>query len=189
MALKALIHCTHFLAHHRIPHTTNFDELVDLIISCGAEDLKRFLERAGKNANYTSKIAVVEFVEAVGLWAEECLLKRLHKASNFSVMADECTDVTNIEELSIFCRWVEDGQPIEHFLETIYSALIEFMKDKNIQISKLVGMGFDGAATFSGKHNCVQSLLKKNSPHAVSYTAIATCFNLPAFKQLMPLVG
>ena len=41
------------------------------------------------------------------------------------------------------------------------------MKDKNKQISKLVGIGFDGAATFSGKHNGVQSLLKKNSPHAV----------------------
>ena len=177
MAIKALIHCTHFLARRHIPHTTNFDKLVDIIVSCGAEDLKRFLGRAGKNATYTSKIAVVEFVEAVGLWAEECLLKHLHQASNFSIMADECTDVTTIEELSIFSRWVEDGQPVEHFLEivplkatnakTIYSALIEFMKDKNIQISKLVGMGFDGAATFSGKHNGVQSLLKKNSPHAL----------------------
>ena len=66
MAIKALIRCTHFLVRRHIPHTTNFDELVDLIISCGAEDLKGFLERAGKNANYTFKIAVVEFVEAVG---------------------------------------------------------------------------------------------------------------------------
>ncbi len=67
-------------------------------------------------------------------------------------MADECTDVTTTEELSIFFRWVNmDGQPVEHFLDivplkatdakTIYSALVEFMKDKNIQISKLVGMG------------------------------------------------
>ena len=48
MAIKALIHCTHFLARRHIPHTTNFDELADLIISCGAEDLKRFLERAEK---------------------------------------------------------------------------------------------------------------------------------------------
>jgi len=29
MAIKALIRCTHFLARHHIPHTTNFDELVD----------------------------------------------------------------------------------------------------------------------------------------------------------------
>ncbi len=39
MVIKALIHCTHFLARRHIPHTTNFDELIDLIISCGAEDL------------------------------------------------------------------------------------------------------------------------------------------------------
>ena len=50
---------------------TKFDLLVDLIMSCGAEKLKKFLERTGKNAIYLSKIAVVEFIEAVDLWAEE----------------------------------------------------------------------------------------------------------------------
>lgn len=49
--------------------------------------------------------------------------------------------------------------------KTIYSAIVEFMKDKQIQTSSLIGMGFDGAATFSGKHNGVQSLLKKISPY------------------------
>ena len=92
-------------------------------------------------------------------------------------MADECTDITTIEELSIFCRRVEDGVPVEHFFGivpikkadamTIHSTLIKFLNEKEIQPSKLVGMGFDGAATFSGKHNGVQSLLKKNSPHAL----------------------
>ncbi len=75
----------------------------------------------------------------------------------FSLMADECTDITTIEELSVFCRWVE-----EHFIEivslkkadakTIYETLVECLKKKNIQISRLIGMGFDGAATFCGKH-------------------------------------
>ena len=97
-------------------------------------------------------------IEAVGLLAEECLLKRLHQASNLSIMVDECTDVTTIEELSIFYRWIEDGQSVEHFLEivpfkatdakTIYSAFNEVMKDKNMHISKFVFMGFDGAGTF-----------------------------------------
>ena len=115
LAIIALIRCTHFLVRHHIAHTTNFDELVDLVVSCGAEDLRRFLEKAGKNASYTSKVAVVEFVEAIGVWAEESLLKCLRQASNFSIMADECTDVTTIEELSIFFCWVEDGIPLEHF--------------------------------------------------------------------------
>ena len=33
---------------------------------------------------------------------------------------------------------------------TIYSTLVDYLKQNNIQLSKLVGMGFDGAATFSG---------------------------------------
>ena len=58
-------------------------------------------------------------------------------------MADECNDLTTIEEPSIFYRWVEERQLVEHFIELvplaatdakiIYSTLIEFMKDKNIQ--------------------------------------------------------
>ena len=60
MAIKALIH---FLALRHIPHTSTFDQLVDLIVSCGAEDLRKFLERTGKNASYMSKIAVIEFIE------------------------------------------------------------------------------------------------------------------------------
>ena len=46
---------------------------------------------------------------------DEFQLKLLHKAPFFSLMADECTDITTIEELSVFCRWVEDGELVEHF--------------------------------------------------------------------------
>ena len=90
-------HCTY----------TNFDKLVQLVVSCGGETLQTFLDRAGGNATYTSKMAVVEFVNALGTWVEEYLLKRLHNAPFLSIMADECTDVTTIEELIICCHWVE----------------------------------------------------------------------------------
>ena len=66
--IKALLRCTHFLTLHHIPHTTNFNELVDLIVSCGGQHLQVFLESAGKNAVYTSKYSVVQFVEALGQW-------------------------------------------------------------------------------------------------------------------------
>ena len=92
-------------------------------------------------------------------------------------MADECTDVSTVEELSLFCRWIENGEPTEHFIdllpmkrtdaESIYSALVECLKSKNIQLSNLIGMGFDGAATFSGKKSGIQARMKKYSPHAL----------------------
>ena len=63
-AIKSLIHCIHFLARHHIAHKTNFSDLVDFVVSCGGEYLRFFIERAGRNAAYTSKDAVVEFVAA-----------------------------------------------------------------------------------------------------------------------------
>ena len=176
-AIKALFRCAHFLVCHHIPHTTNFEELVDLIVSCGADDLKSFNEGAGKNATYVSKIAVVEFIETLGLWVEESLVKRLCQAPFYSIMADECTDISVVEELSIYCCWVEEGVPVEHFLEiaplkkadalSIYTSIIGCLTKKMVPLGKLIGMGFDGAAAFSGKHAGVQSYLKKNAPHAL----------------------
>ena len=62
MAIKALLRCTHFLACRHIPHMTNFDQLVDLIMNCGTEDLRKFHERTGKTASCMSQISIIEFV-------------------------------------------------------------------------------------------------------------------------------
>ena len=108
----------------------------------------------------------------------KCLvLKRLHKAPIFSIIAYECADVTTIEELTICCHWVASGVPEEHFIEIlplkkvnveiIYSALVENCREKNIQLGRLIGMGFDGAATFSGDTAEVQRRLKELSLHAL----------------------
>ena len=97
--------------------------------------------------------------------------------------------------MSIFCRWEEKGIPEEHFLkiihlrqtnaESIYSALIECLKEKKLQISKVVGMGFDGASTFSGKRTGVQTRIKKLAPHALC-TATATCYSWLVFRLQVP---
>lgn len=51
--------------------------------------------------------------------------------------------------------------------ESIYMALVKCLKDKNLQIGSIIRMGFDGAATFSGKKTGVQARLKKHASHAV----------------------
>ena len=115
-AIKFLIRRTHYLSHQHIVHTTNFDKLVELVVSCVGDTLPNFLDRAGGNATYTSNMAVVEFINALEIWVEESLLKRLHNAPFFSIIADESTDVTTIEELTICFRWVESDVPEEHFI-------------------------------------------------------------------------
>ena len=116
-------------------------------------------------------MAAVEFVNALGTWVEESLFKCLHKAPFFSIMADKCNDVTTIEERTM------SSVPEEHYIEilplkkanaeSIYSALVEYWREKNIQLGRLIGMGFDRAATFSGHKTGVQRGLKELSPHAL----------------------
>ena len=110
-------------------------------------------------------------------------------------MAGECTDVTTTEELTICCRWVERGVPEEHFIEilplkkanaeSIYSALVEYCREKNIQLGRLIGMGFDGAATFSGDKTGVQRRLKELSPHALFVHCHCHVLQLVLCKLLM----
>ena len=52
---------------------------------------------------------------------------------------------------------MESGVPEEHFIEILHlkkanadSALVEYCREKTIQLGRLIGMGFEGAATFSG---------------------------------------
>ena len=62
---------------------------------------------------------MVDFIEALGTWVEESISKMLQKASIFSFMVNECTDITAVEELSVFCCREEDGTPVECFLDIV----------------------------------------------------------------------
>ena len=53
-AMKFLVRCTHFLTWHHIAHSTNFTQLFDIVVSCGAREFQVFVENASRNAVYTS---------------------------------------------------------------------------------------------------------------------------------------
>jgi len=67
-------------------------------------------------------------------------------------------DISTIEELFVVIHWVENGLPVEHFTElvplrkadasTIYETLTDCMKKRGLVIGNMIGMRFDGAATF-----------------------------------------
>ena len=92
-------------------------------------------------------------------------------------MAGECEDITTAEELSICSRWVVNGRPEEHFLtilhisaqdaNTISEEIVSYIESKGLGYHKLVGQGYDGAATFSGIHNGVQKLGGTHAAHAL----------------------
>ena len=93
--------------------------MIDFIVSHGGKYFEEFVLKSAKNASYTSTDAVTDFVEAIGVWVDELQVNRVCNVPFFGLMAGECVDVANIEELSVYCRWVENGVPVEHFVEIL----------------------------------------------------------------------
>ena len=175
-AIKALFAALTTYANS-IPHTTNFSKLIDLIVSCVGKELEESVFKATKNASYNSTDAVADFLKAIGTWVDEFQVNRVRNAPFFSLMADECLDVANIEELSVYCRYVVKCSTSRNFMEIfqlkrtdaqpIYSVVLDWLKKKDLWCNKLVGMGFDGAATFLGKKSGVEARLRKHAPHSL----------------------
>ena len=62
-------------------------------------------------------------------------------------MADESTDISSKEELSVCGRWIENGKAVEHFLgivrakevtaKALTQYLLDFLQERGIPIQKL----------------------------------------------------
>ena len=75
-------------------------------------------------------------------------------------MADEVTDISSKEELSVCARWLDHNKLVQHFLGIVHakettkritSDLCTFLESKSIDLKKIRGLGFDGASTMSAR--------------------------------------
>lgn len=174
-----LLRSVYFLVKHRMPHstTTTFPDLVILQVLNGDNLLKQHIEEGPANAQYTSKFSVTSLIEAIDTWLDRKLMVDLLASPYFSVLADECEDISTHQELSMCCRFLVNGLPEEHFLtilhllacdaSSIAKGIESFFDSRNIDYRKLVGQGYDGAAVFSGKKTGVHVRIGTHSAHAL----------------------
>ncbi|KAI6659401.1 Zinc finger protein [Oopsacas minuta] len=139
--------------------------------------LEEHLTHGASNAQYTSKFSAVMLLDAPDTWLERKQIQSLRSSPCFSILADECQDISIQEELPICCRWIVDGYPEEHFVDILHvkdvdavsitQALTTFIEVNNLDYRRFVGQGYDGATTFSGCTNGVQRRIRTHSGHAV----------------------
>ena len=176
--IKKLLRIVYFLCRQKIAHFSNFDEVVQLVVENGDDEVRKHLDTAPRNANYSSNVAISEYLDAISLWVQQGILKSLKEAAFYSILADESTDRATIEELSICFRWVDSsGSPVEHFLglvslsacdaASIFAALKASLADSDIDAGKLREQEYDWAATFSGTKNGVQMCIRTLAPRAL----------------------
>ena len=174
-----LLRSVYFMAKEHVSHSTTFTDLVGLQIENGDDTLKQHVESGAENAQYTSSFSCTNMIKAIDDWILNGLHSSIRKSSYFSILAEESQDITSQEELSVCCRWLVDGKPEEHFFgchseyvkatnaETLAKALTDFIETTGLDFEKLVGQGYDGAATFSETKTEVGKRIRTRAAHAL----------------------
>jgi hypothetical protein len=94
----------------------NFIEILKYGARCG-NVIDLLFKDCPSNQTYRSKTIQNEIIEICGELITENLVKEIKKAKYFSVLADEATDSSSVEQLAIVLRFVDDTLKIrEEFL-------------------------------------------------------------------------
>jgi len=167
----------------------NFRSLLRFKVHSGDQELYKHLKLAGANATYISPSMQNEIIAACNKVILAILVERVNCAKAFTVLADETTDLSGIEQFSLRVRYVDiDCNIREDFLQFVpvtdvsgkglASVIVDSLVDFGRNLSYLRGQGYDGAGAMSGKFNGVQAHIRRIYPHAVYVHCGAHSLNL-----------
>ena len=138
---------------------------------------------------YFSPEIVNEQIALMGLSVLRKILDEIRSATYFSIIADEASDISNKEQLSICIRWVDkDFQIHEDPLEmiqvpetralTLTNAIKDCLVRFSLPVGQCRGQAYDGASNMSGYLSGVATRIQNDVPSAVYVHCLAHCTNL-----------
>ena len=121
LVIKSLLKCVAFCGKqglsfrgHRddstADNTGNFVQLVQFRAE-NDDVLRTYLERAPRNALYTSKNIQNEMISVIGSAIQD-IIEEIHAAKFFTILADEVTDCANLEQISVAIRFIDSEKRI-----------------------------------------------------------------------------
>ncbi|XP_068742056.1 52 kDa repressor of the inhibitor of the protein kinase-like [Montipora capricornis] len=176
-----------------VERTSNFHSLLQFRAKTDPV-LALHLQNDDNRAKYTSPRIQNELIELCADYIRKSLVKDCNRAQFNAFLADEATDASTMEQISICVRFVhrkdEDNtvEVREEFLGFVEAestkgvALAEkFMTTQaefGIETRKMRAQGYDGAANMAGVHRGVQAIIKQHVPEAVYVHCKAHSLNL-----------
>ena len=85
----------------------NFWALLEFRVAAGDSVLRDHLAKAPRNAMYTSPDIQNQITDILGDHVRQKILHKVRQAQLFTVIADEVTDCSNKEQLSVVLRYVD----------------------------------------------------------------------------------
>ncbi|XP_061179464.1 uncharacterized protein LOC133188092 [Saccostrea echinata] len=175
--VKKIFQCVDFLVRQKWAVSENTEKLVRFVASMGDSDLKPHCDSSSKKTSYLSSHSVTQMVQCISDFHERELLSEM-RDKEFSLLADESTDIANRSQLCVMARYGNsDGEIATHFLgfvnltkgtaEAIMEAIKSFLLAKNIDMAKIRFIALDGCNTMSGEHKGLQRRIRHESPFAL----------------------
>ena len=117
----------------------------------------------------------------IGKQIRDKLIQDCNNSRFFTLLADETTDKSTKEQVSLCLRFVDRStgqiEVREEFVGFLYAKstrgqvlatlLLNTMDEYEVDGDKLQAQGYDGAANMSGKHQGVQAHVRQRFPEAV----------------------
>ena len=199
-ALIGSLQILYWLVREEIAHTTTFVSLRDLAIHLDCDYLRDL--NLGGNAHYSSEQCISELLQSLSAVIEEHILSDLTSSEFFALMTDESTDTSVLKQLALMVRYATGEGIKTSYLnirdlvngraETIESALLQVLRDKSIDVTKLRGFSSDGASVMTGRLTGVATRLKQHTPrmlavhcanHRLALAAAHAADNIPYLQR------
>jgi len=91
----------------------NFRALLRMRILCEDKNLIYHIENQALNATFISPMIKNNFINICGKIIQDQLVSKINQAKCFSVLVDETTDVSRVEQLSLYVRYLDNNLNIE----------------------------------------------------------------------------
>ncbi|KAL4152846.1 hypothetical protein QTP88_000679 [Uroleucon formosanum] len=117
------------------------------------------------------------------------LVNVIYKSKCFSVLADETTDISTKEQLSICVRYIDENNKLhENFLQffeidsltgnDLANSILNGLNRYGFDCNYLYDQGYDGASNMAGRFKRVQTIVRSKYPNAIYVHCAAHSLNL-----------
>ena len=178
-------------------HQGNFLSIVQLLAKYDPL-LAELTRKPGGTVKYLHHRNHDELIQILSQHVVANIVSTISSCAFFSVLTDTTSDVSKTDQMSQVFRYVtlqrdENGVPTkisinESFLgfhdvadqssENLAAEIVGCMESHGLDLSRLRGQGYDGAANMSGVYSGVQARLKQIQPLAVYVHCMAHNLNL-----------
>ncbi|KAJ0175106.1 hypothetical protein K1T71_009247 [Dendrolimus kikuchii] len=180
----------------------NFLSFVELVARYD-HILRQVLDMPKGSTRYLSATIQNEMIESLGTKLETHLLEQIRASPFFAIIMDITQDISKVDQLSIVVRYAvitrsENGQPIDIEVKELFLGFYAAIKhgavdlvnqvttlfiDKNIDLKKCVGQGYDGASVMSGdiQPNAEYVHCATHNLNLVINDAVSSCVEIQIF--------